>query len=175
LVQEEFHDALIKRDIGARVRTIAQIAQASAKVDKERDEIIGWVLCRKAELIEEFEAARRCGREPPDVIPHPEHLHVVDDRLVFTGPTDRPSRRQWEHLKAIVQVAAAFHKDARERFRSDPTEESAAELKAMEKHRRWVMRNVPRGWDWREEIYCRDSQSSLVAETLSMLRNLPND
>jgi hypothetical protein len=174
LVQEEFHSALVKGDAAARVRTIAQIAQASAKAEKERDEAIGWFLSRKAELTDEFYEAKRSGREPPDILPHPDHVHVIGDQIVINGPTDRRGREVWEHCKAIIQFAAYFHQRARERYRLESTEENAADLAAMAAHRRWVMRCVPKGWNWREQIYCRDSWSKFVADELQKLRSLPD-
>jgi hypothetical protein len=174
LILEEFADALATRDVGARVRAINEISRIRAIEECRREEIFGGLLRRKAELTELFYQAESGGCAPPDIVPHPDHVDVVDDRVILTGPIDRRGRRLWEELKAIIAVAAWLHQKAHEQHRLDPTKENAADLKAMQAHRRRVMRNVPKGWNWREKIFCRDSQSQFVAITLWKLRSLPD-
>jgi hypothetical protein len=174
LVQEDWYDALVKKDVPARVRLLDRLTRINAAERLRRDKDLGWALSRKAELTELFYQAEVSGRAPPDIVPHPDHVDVVDGGLITTGPIDRKGRRLWEELKAIIAVAAWLHQKAREQHRHNPTEENAADLKAMQAHRRRVMRNVPKGWNWREKIFCRDSQSQFVAITLWKLRSLPD-
>lgn len=49
---------------------------------------------------------------------------------------------------------------------------ASEQLKQMQTHRRWLMRKVPRGWDWREEIYCRDSSLSFAKDTVTRLKEI---
>lgn len=172
MVQEECLAALFDKDENVRRnvrnRTIDRISLSSAKYQKDLREFEEWFWTCKSELSEDFAQARATGRQPPDAA-HPDHVHWRGDSVVFTGPLDRAARRQWEHLKAIIKIAAHLHRKAREQYRLDPSEEHRIELSLAEAHRRKVMRNVPKGWDWREDIYCRYSWTKHVQETIAAL------
>jgi hypothetical protein len=62
-----------------------------------------------------------------------------------------------------------LHARARKRFNADSSEDNRQELKRIEAHRRSLMRDVPKGWNWRENIYCRYSRTKFVEETIAKL------
>jgi hypothetical protein len=172
LVQEEYLAALKGKDPKARARLLNLLSQLEAKADRVQREFIMWVLECKAKYDELFYFARKRRSEPPDVM-HPDHANIVDSHLVITGPVDRQSREQWENLKSLIKIAAWLHARSRQRFKLSSTEKNQAELKDIEAHRRLLMRAVPKGWDWREEIYCRYSRSKFVKNTIAILEKHP--
>jgi hypothetical protein len=121
-----------------------------------------------------FYQAELSGCAPPDIVPHPDHVDVVDDRVIITGPIDRNGRRLWEERKAVIAIAAHFHQKARERLRREPSQANAAHLKAMQVHRRRFMRGVPKGWKLGGRDLLPGQPSRFVTETLKDLRSLPD-
>lgn len=168
LVQEEFLAALIEKDPKARARLLSKLSQLEAKADRERREFIEWVWTCKAQYDELFRTARERRYVPPDVC-HPDHVDLVDGNVVFTGPVDIESRKQWEQMKASIKIGSWLHERSRKRVKQNPTDENRAELREIEANRRRLMRGVPKGWNWREDIYCRYSQTSFVKETIAAL------
>lgn len=171
LIQEEFQDALVARNPLVRARLLDQLMQSTAKAENAAKEFVTWVLTCKAEYTKDFYLAKKTGRRPPDVM-HPDHVHIRDGRLVLTGPVDREARERWEHIKAIIKIAAWLHQRARSDFQHHPSEKNGVALKEAETHRRWVMRCVPKGWNWREDIYCRGSQTKSVQEMITGLERV---
>lgn len=172
LVQEEFVAALIDKDPKARARVLSRLSSLETKAGKAQREFTEFVLTCKAKYDALFHIAKKHRSAPPDVM-HPDHVSFVDGDLVFTGPMDCISREQWEHLKALIKIAAWLHERARQSFRQNPTDQKRAELKAAEAHRRWLMRKVPKGWNWREDIYCRYSRTKFVKDTIAILEKHP--
>lgn len=172
LVQEEYVAALIEKDPKARARILSRLSQLEGSADRAYREFIEWVLECKAKYDELFHVARKRRSEPPDVM-HPDHVGFVDGNLAITGPVDRQSREQWEQLKSLIKIAAWLHARSRQRFKLKPTEKNQVELKDIEAHRRLLMRAVPKGWDWREEIYCRYSRTKFVKNTIAILEKHP--
>jgi hypothetical protein len=170
LVQDEYHDALVLRDAKARARLIKQVAVARAKEDQQWAEFEEWFRTCKAEYKDEFDLAERTKRPPPDV-GHPDHVHLVDRQLIFTGPLERREREAWEELKFGIKLAQQLHRRARTAVRDNPTEDNRLHLKGIEVSRRRLMRCVPKGWKWREEIYCRDSQRKVRREILAEMKD----
>lgn len=166
LVQDEFHDALVQRDQKVRERVIRRVAAARAREDQQWAEFEAWFLACQAHYKGEFYLAEITGREPPDVA-HPDHVSLIDRRLALTGPLGRPERQAWERLKADIKLAAWFHGRARADFQLDPKEETWITLELVKIYRRRLMRRVPKGWNWREEIYCRGSQTKRVQECIA--------
>lgn len=166
LVQDEFHDALVQRDPKVRDRLLRQLAAARAKEGQQWAEFEAWFLARKADYKDEFYLAEVTGREPPDVA-HPDHVSLIDRRLVLTGPLERRERQAWERLKGDIKLAAWFHARARANFQLDPREETWTTLELVKIYRRRLMRRVPKGWNWREEIYCCGSQTKRVQECIA--------
>ena len=170
LVQEEFAAALRDRDSSARTRLLAQLSASGARIDRERREFNEFVLESKALLDRQFYLARKCGKMPPEVLPHPDHVKIVGGRLHIHGPTDRSGRSTWESIKAAIQVTACLHEIIRNEYQHTGRPAIFVELKSIEKHRRWLMRAVPKGWNWREEIFCRDSKLDLVKDIIRTLK-----
>lgn len=170
LVQEEYLAALIEKDPKARARLLSKISQVETKADNGRGELIDWVLTCKAKYELLFRKAKERRSPAPDVC-HSDHVNLVGDTIVISGPVDVESRKQWEQAKALIKIAAWMHERSRQCVKLDPTPENYAELKAMETHRRFLMRCVPKGWNWRENIYCRYSQTASVQKTISDLRS----
>jgi len=172
LVQEEFLDALLKGDQTARSRVLEQLSHSSDRVEQQRDEIHSWVVARKAQLEDEFHLARKCGRPPPDVLPHPFHVRIGGDRIVILGPESRAAREAWEMLKALITATACIHDLARREYRQNPSQDVLKYLKAVEAERRQLMRMVPAGWNWREEIWCLDSRLEATREIVNDIRRM---
>jgi hypothetical protein len=168
LVQEEFAAALLEKDPKARGRLITKLSHLQAKADRNLREFTEWYLTCKVQYEELFHTARKSRTVPPDV-GHPDHVDLINGNLVFTGPADRRSREEWEHLKAAIKIAACLHERCRQNFKLSATEKNRTELKVAESHRRRLMRRVPKGWNWREDIYCRYSQAAFVKETISKI------
>lgn len=175
MIQEEFFDALRKSDPAARVRLIAQlreIADRKEQSERAQREELEHFMERKIALTDEFHTARKLCRPPPDVIPHPDHVKVSPTDLSINGPMDAESRKIWEQLKATIKITACQHRITRDEYRRNQSESVLRDLRSVEKHRRRLIRAVPPGWSWREEIYCRDSEQELICEVVSKLERI---
>lgn len=172
LVQEEFLAALKDGDGTVRARLLAQLREVSTRNEQQRSEIHGFFIEGKFMLGEQFDLAQKLSRPAPDILPHPDHVEIRGDHVYFHGPTDRRGRAEWEMRKTLIRIAACLHEIARAEFRRTGSPAVLADLKAIEKHRRWLMRSVPKGWDWREEIYCRDSGLAFAKETARELKEI---
>ena len=171
LVQEEWHAALT-RDVQTRIRVLAEVRAAEERVEREMRANAGWIVQRRLELRDEFYFAKKAKRAAPDILPHPDHVRVSGFNIEFVGPIDAPGRELWERLKSSIAIAACLHELARETHRINPTPDTRHELQALEAHRRKLMRCVPKDWNWREDIFCRDSQSVFTAQTIKSLRSI---
>lgn len=172
LVQEEFRDALHNSNASVRARALAQLSQSSDRAEHEQQELVFWVLHRKSELEDEFYLAQSLKRRPPDILPHPAHVQIVDGRVILVGPTERRIRGIWENLKPCIKVAACGHDICRRAYREQPSESRLEDLRAWEAHRRKLMRTVPKGWDWRENIWCRGSQTEFANEIIQKMKEI---
>lgn len=168
LVQEEYAEALIQRDAKARTRVLEKIAAAEAAKRKELNEFHEWVLTCQAKYHELFRQAEMTGSAPPDVA-HPAHIELTADGVILKGPIERREREAWEELKGFIKIAAWLHSRAREKWKADPSPQTAKELKLLEAYRRSLMRHVPKGWNWRENIYCRYSRTKFVENSIAEL------
>ena len=170
LVQDEYHDALVQRDQKVRARLLRELAVARAKEDQQWAEFEDWFRNCKADYKDDFDLAERMGRQPPDVL-HPDHVDLVDRCLIFTGPIERRQRLAWEELKFGIKLAAQLHRRARAAVREDPSDDNRQFLHEIEVSRRRLMRRVPKGWNWREDIYCRDPQRKVRQEILAEMKD----
>lgn len=171
LVQEEYAAALVDKDSKVRGRLLTKLSLLEAKVDKSQSEFEEWFFTSKFEVAEGFRIARERRLIAPDML-HPDHVALRGDKLIFTGPLQPAFRKQWEQLKANIKICAHLHEICRQRSKRNPTELNVSMLSEVEASRRRLMRAVPKGWNWREEIYCRDSQARRVEEALKVLEGL---
>lgn len=172
LVQEEFLSALKHSDSTVRARLLAKLGELSERIEQQRIEIHDFFAEGKFMLCQQFDLAQKLGQPAPDILPHPDHVEIQGYQVHFNGPTDRRSRAAWEMTKTAIRVAACIHEITREEFRRTGSLAVLADLKAIEKRRRWLMRSVPKGWDWQEEIYCRDSSLPFAKETVRRLKEI---
>lgn len=172
LIQEEFVAALRDGDSLVRARLLGQLHDTGERIEREQRKILEFFYEAKAHLTEHFYFARKCEKAPPDVVPHPDHVEIAGGRVHFRGPADRQGRAAWEMIKTAIRVAACLHEIIRNEYRRTGSPAVLAELKAIEKHRRWLMRSVPKGWNWREEIYCRDSSLAFAKEVVRDLKEI---
>ena len=172
LVQEEFAEAFINGDAATRVRLIAKLHEAGDRIERDLEARLTWALDRQRELREEFHRARKMRRSPPDILPHPEHVQLFGTRTSINGPECHASRESWEWLKALIKVAACLHDLARKAYSMNPSPEVLQDLEAYAAHRRKLMRQVPKGWNWRENIWTRDSKAELAAEAISSIMEI---
>lgn len=168
LVQEEYVAALREKDPKARARLLKSLSSIEAAMEKQLLENLEWLFTCLAKYEELFRVAQVRRFTPPDIL-HPSHVHYRNGAIVLTGPADGAARKGWEHLKGYIKVCAWLHAQARQDWKQAPTTENLAELKRLEAHRRRLMRQVPNGWNWREEIYCRYSRADFVKETIASL------
>jgi hypothetical protein len=173
LVREEFYAALVQQDPAIRARLLARLHEIDARTSIEDQEFLDHVRTRKAELTREFYFAKLSKAKPPDVIPHPDHVVFEGKWPSIRGPIDHNGRRLWEELKAAIRVAAYFHERARAEHKLFGTAETAKALKDAEQHRRRLMRPVPKGWNWREEIYSRDGMLEFAKDVVRDLKEIP--
>lgn len=169
LIQEDFAAAFLDKNSVVRARLLAQLHETSARIEQERRELLESFYEAKARLTEEFYFARLSGKTPPDVLPHPDHVEIVEGRVLFPGPTDRPGRAAWEMIKSALRITACVHEIFRAEYRRTGSPIVHYQLKGTEKHRRWLMRRVPKGWNWREEIYCRNSNLEFTKDLVRRL------
>ena len=172
LVQDEFFDALNERDPVIRARLMASLQDALIRIEREWGARLVKALDRQRDLRHEFYMARKMRRKAPDILPHPEHVQLSGNNPSINGPECHASRETWEWLKARIKVAACLHDLVREEYKKNPSPEVLQDLEAYKAHRRKLMRLVPKGWNWREDIYTRDSQSKLAAETISSIKEM---
>lgn len=148
---------------------LAELRESAGRLDHERAEKLAWFHEAKVYMAEQFEIAERLGRPAPDTM-HPAHVQIVGGEVHFRGPIQKRERVAWEWLKAAIHVAACLDANARTEFGRSGSPYSLEQLNANRKHRRWLMRRVPKGWNWREEIYCRDSQLDFAKQVTRDLR-----
>lgn len=173
LVQEEYHDALKNRDPAARARVIDQVARSADRQKQHELETLGWLIERKAEVSDAFHNAKMSGRPAPNILPHPAHVDL--ERKVFVGPMTWEIRDWWEDHKRLLQGMALLHELLRYYNRSLSSDKTARQLKAVEAARRRLMRRVPKGWNWQENIYSRGGDPKLLAEQLLVLKALKHE
>ena len=172
LVQEEFLAAFKEGDSVVRARLLAQLHETSSRLDQQKRNFLEFFVEGKAYLSEQFYLAQKSGRPPPDVLPHPDHVEIIDGQVHFCGPTDKRGRAACELIKTNIRVAACLHDIIRAEAKRTGCPIVFAELREIERHRRWLMRKVPRGWNWREEIYCRDSSLDFAKQTVRDLKEI---
>jgi len=172
LVQEEFLAALKDQDSSVRARLIAQLHDIAARIAQQKNEFCTFFIEAKAQLSEQFYLAQKLGRSPPNVLPHPDHVTITQGEVEFHGPTDERGRAAWEMIKTAIRVAACTHEIIRDEFRRTGCPIVQQQLKWIEKHRRWLMRKVPKGWNWREEIYSRDSSLDFAKQLVRDLKEI---
>lgn len=138
------------------------------RAEKQREEV-EWYMSRKPRFTALFAEAERTGAPPPEG-PHPSHIVIRNGEVEFVGPIEPEYRKPWEILKAALRILEVWHDHARQRVKWDASLENIEDLKETERERRLLMRRVPKGWNWRERIYCRHSKLKSTDETIKLLR-----
>lgn len=167
LVQEEFFDALKRGDPSARARVLEQLSRSSDRAEREMAEYRAHVFERRAQLENEFYIAAKLNKPAPDILPHPAHVHFIDGDPVILGPTTAKQREFWERLKESIKVMAYLHDLTRRAYRASPSEITKKSLDEIAAARRKLMRHVPKGWNWRENIWSRGSSQSRACPSCS--------
>ena len=173
LIQKELLQALRKDDNAAAARVLNQLYKTSDRIEQEKKAELLWVFEAKAGLKKQFEFAEANGLEPPDVMPHPDHVVYDGENFQFIGPIDHKGRQDWEGLKCAIRMAACIHAIERAAYKRTGNAIVLQRLQHAETNRRRLMRLVPKGWDWREEIYCRDSMLEFTKEGIGLLEQAP--
>ena len=157
-------------DAGVAKYLIDRYSAAEEKADNASYEDRPWVFRRKIEIQDEFDRAFMSGEAPPDVLPHPDHVHPYGEQLI-TGPHLPELRVMWEYLKQEIKRCISFISDTK-RWLVDPTGVERDHLLKMlalfEKRLRALKRQVPKGWNWREEIWTRGSSTAEIEAWLKM-------
>ena len=73
--------------------------------------------------------------------------------IKFTGPDDAELKEYWDSLKQGLRFLDRRLTEARAEATRSPRSKSKAEtLKSFEDGFRKLLKQVPEGWNWREEI-----------------------
>ena len=102
---------------------------------------------------------------------HPEHLEIAGGHVQFQGPSVRPARAAWEHIKSAIRVAACPHEIASGEYLRTGRPEVLADLKAIEKHRRLPLSPGPSNGIKAEQA--RTQQASIQDSPYRRLTWLP--
>lgn len=141
----------------ALFRLIQNSEARSDRLKKEREESLEWYFKRSHALELEFADARRKGLPAPDIIPHPCHVILQGDNILVIGPTSPDERAWWEALKYCIADVADRMSETRALLVVNPFDQEArGYLETLKRVRRKLMRQVPPGWNWREQIYSLD-------------------
>lgn len=155
--------AALQGDNQAKKRLWADYERASdrrAELDAADRE---WLLGRQRRGFELFETAERLGLPPPDFLPHPTHIHLTDDGIIFTGPITAEDRAWWESIKAAMRWAMETLAAARWLDRAFSDERSRHFLRKIRALVERIRRKIPPGWDWKEKIYSLGSSAEELA------------
>lgn len=147
-----------KGSLPAARLSLAALQRVQQREQDERTELLKVAVEYKFSRAEQFEYYRRMGWEPPDVLPHPAHVVIEHGNVRFAGPIDHEGQLAWERLKRCIVVFTDDLAWARKHVREFPREAWAIEsLASAQRLRRQAMRMVPKGWNWREQIWNRAS------------------
>jgi hypothetical protein len=136
----------------------SELRRLEDREEREQRELVLSALEYRHGGLEIFADHQRRRLEPPDIIPHPAHVVIEGNVVTFRGPVDHEGQLAWERLKRLIVVCTDNLTSAREHAREYPDEEWAVEgLASSQRFRRQVMRMVPKGWNWREQIWNRAS------------------
>jgi hypothetical protein len=109
----------------------------------------------KAEWGPKFQRAKELGLPEPKQLPHPDHVHICRETCMikFTGPDDAELKAYWDKMKQSLRFMDRRLKEARVEAEGSPRSKNKAEtLKSLEEVFRKLVKQVPKGWNWREEI-----------------------
>jgi hypothetical protein len=151
-----------KGSLPASRLALSELRRVEQRERDKEDEVLRLAYQYRYEGLAKFDYHRRHQLEPPDIIPHPAHIVIEGRNVRFAGPIDHEGELAWERLKRCI---VAFTEDlawARKRVRELPGEAWAEQaLASAQRLRRKAMRMVPKGWDWREQIW---NQASVAEE-----------
>lgn len=147
--------AAIKGNTRAQKILIEQAKLSHQEKLNEMAEHIMIVDRYKAEWEPQFRQAREKGLPEPTQLPHPDHVNISNQTglIELTGPVDLAAKTPWEELKQTLQilektlpeVRAAAARAPRSKVKRQMVEALEAGIKRWEKE-------VPPGWNWREDI-----------------------
>jgi hypothetical protein len=155
------HQALEAAKTGgnAIAPVLKQTAESLKALAAERNSLLEVAINYKYDMEKVFYEYRRRGeKEPPDIIPHPDHISITSDGAGINGPIDREGRRHWEFIKHAIRNTVLEIENIKANLSEDPDDGSLREsLEFHMKIRRSWMRKVPKGWNWKERIWSLDS------------------
>lgn len=137
---------------------ISELRRLEEREARAQNELVRLAWQYRYEGLEIFADQKRRRLEPPDIVPHPSHVVIEGDVVSINGPIDHEGQVVWERIKRLVVVQTENLALAREHARQYPGEEWAEKsLQSTLRLRRKAMRLVPKGWNWREDIWNRAS------------------
>ena len=149
-----------KHDSAAR-NTLLRIYREGSKNEEE--------LRRSAAILKfsrehEFEMARRMGRPPPPLVPHPDHIRLFPVLLIL-GPCTLLGQRIWEALKYLARLTKQNMMDSAKTAKANPGNGRLADRAHGDfLIFRRVRKMVPKGWDPWEKVETCDSDPVRVFE-----------
>jgi hypothetical protein len=147
-----------KGDEKANARLRPEYARASSNKAAMFSSMIGDAMEHWIDVKGAFDDAERKSVAPPDFVPHPDHVHITDTALTINGPCTKEERAFWEYLKfymrfwsdAVALVRADIKKHPDYEFLKNGLRIARAKLEHFRRH-------IPKGWNWKEQIYTLDS------------------
>lgn len=146
---------------GATIAPVLKQTKESLKaLSEERYSLFEAAVKYKQQFDPIFLQYRRSGeKEPPDIVPHPDHVCIISSDVSINGPIDRKGRRLWKFIKHAIRNTVHEIERLKAELRNSPEDPQLQKALAFEnKIRRALMRKVPKGWNWREQIWTRDSR-----------------
>jgi hypothetical protein len=147
----------------AKKRLWADYARASDRKAELDAADIEWAQEEQRKCFELFATAERLGLPAPGLLPHPAHVRVTDDEIIFTGPITADERASWEFTKAEMRHWSRLVATLREMIKKDPSQEAEFLLRKIRALVERLRRTISPGWDWKESIYTLGSSPEELA------------
>jgi len=147
--------AAIKGNTRAQKILIEQAKLSHQEKLNEMTECILIVDRYKAEWEPRFRQARERGLPQPTQLPHPDHVNFSSQTglIEVTGPVDKAAKALWEELKQTLRLLEKTLSEVRATAAEAPRSKVKRQMvQALEAGMNRWERQVPPGWNWREEI-----------------------
>lgn len=138
-------------------KSVARMTREYARASANMAELISECLAFHVEVSEAFAQAEADGVPPPDFTPHPAHVVITDEGVQFIGPLTREDRAKWEFIKHQMRFFSDGVAAVRRLQKERPSPELLRVLRFARAQLESWRRKIPQGWNWKEQIYTRDS------------------
>lgn len=117
-------------------------------------EHVAFVERYKREWAPKFAAAKREGKPPPDLLPHPDHVQICEETgvMVVNGPLTIKQKEAWDLLKEHLHVYDTIIRSIENKVAKGSNDPLESCLKRAYRDMRKELQMVPPNWNWREDI-----------------------